>query len=146
MLTSEQIAEIDWKKGDGLVPAVVQCAHSARVLMLGYLNSEALAQTLETRRVTFYSRSKSRLWTKGESSGHFLQLVDCFVDCDRDTLLLIANPIGPTCHNGTETCFDGGFANLHDVIRIIGHIETHAVEQLVLKENHRVRVTNCRFK
>jgi phosphoribosyl-AMP cyclohydrolase / phosphoribosyl-ATP pyrophosphohydrolase len=110
MLTTEQIAAIDWQKSDGLVPAVVQCADTARVLMLGYLNAEALQQTLATKRVTFFSRSKQRLWTKGESSGHFLQLQDCFLDCDQDTLLLLVKPLGPTCHQGTVTCFDGGFA------------------------------------
>jgi phosphoribosyl-AMP cyclohydrolase / phosphoribosyl-ATP pyrophosphohydrolase len=109
MLTSEQIAQIDWQKSDGLVPAVVQCASSARVLMLGYVNAEALAQTIANKRVTFYSRSKQRLWTKGESSGHFLELVDSFIDCDQDTVLLLVKPLGPTCHQGTETCFDGGF-------------------------------------
>jgi phosphoribosyl-ATP pyrophosphohydrolase/phosphoribosyl-AMP cyclohydrolase len=99
-------AGIDWGKGDGLVPAVVQDAWSGRVLMVGWMNREALAITRESRKVTFWSRSKGRLWTKGETSGHVLALVDLRVDCDGDTLLVLADPHGPTCHRGTETCFD----------------------------------------
>lgn len=106
MLTSLQIEQIDWQKSDGLIPAIVQCAASARVLMLGYVNQESLAHTFATNNVTFFSRSKNRLWTKGESSGHLLKLVDAFLDCDRDTVLFLAQPLGPTCHNGTCTCFD----------------------------------------
>jgi phosphoribosyl-ATP pyrophosphohydrolase/phosphoribosyl-AMP cyclohydrolase len=87
------------------VPAIVQDADTLRVLMLGYMNREALQQTLSTQRVTFYSRSKARLWTKGESSGHTLELVGVEADCDADTLLLQARPIGPTCHLGRDSCF-----------------------------------------
>jgi phosphoribosyl-ATP pyrophosphohydrolase/phosphoribosyl-AMP cyclohydrolase len=97
---------IDWDKGDGLVPAVVQDAWSGRVLMVGWMNREALAITRESWQVTFWSRSKGRLWTKGETSGHVLAFVDLRVDCDGDTLLVLADPQGPTCHRGTETCFD----------------------------------------
>lgn len=97
---------IDWDKGDGLVPAVVQDAWSGRVLMVGWMNREALAVTRDSRQVTFWSRSKGRLWTKGETSGHVLAFVDLRVDCDGDTLLVLADPKGPTCHRGTETCFD----------------------------------------
>lgn len=93
----------DWSKG--LIPAVVQDADTGLVLMLGYMNEEALAHTRRSGQVTFYSRSKQRLWTKGESSGHFLELVSVSVDCDADTLLVLARPKGPTCHNGTTTCF-----------------------------------------
>ncbi len=107
MLTSVQIEAIDWQKSDGLIPAIVQCASSARVLMLGYVNQVALQQTLETGNVTFFSRSKKRLWTKGETSGHTLKLVDAYLDCDLDTVLFFAHALGPTCHNGTCTCFDG---------------------------------------
>lgn len=89
----------------GLVPAIVQDADTGLVLMLGYMNDAALAQTLESKHVTFYSRSKERLWTKGESSGHVLDLVSVHADCDADTLLILARPRGPTCHNGTVTCF-----------------------------------------
>ena len=101
----EKIAALDWRKGDGLIPAIVQDAGSGRVLMLGYMNREALRTTLEQRRVTFFSRSKQRLWTKGETSGNFLELVDVVADCDDDTLLVLARPTGPACHLGTQSCF-----------------------------------------
>ena len=94
-------ARIDWDKGGGLVPAIVQHAASGAVLMLGYMNREALRATLERGRVVFFSRSKQRLWEKGESSGHHLQLVDWRIDCDGDTLLVMAQPAGPVCHTGT---------------------------------------------
>jgi phosphoribosyl-ATP pyrophosphohydrolase/phosphoribosyl-AMP cyclohydrolase len=93
------------KYPEGLVPAIVQDAQTRVVLMLGYMNADAVAKTQETKHVTFYSRSKKRLWTKGEESGHFLELVSMDVDCDNDTLLIQANPNGPTCHTGTETCW-----------------------------------------
>ena len=93
------------KHPDGLVPAIAQDASTKRVLMLGYMNQEAVNTTQEKQQVTFYSRSKKRLWTKGEESGHFLQLVDMAVDCDQDTLLIQANPVGPSCHTGDDTCW-----------------------------------------
>jgi phosphoribosyl-ATP pyrophosphohydrolase/phosphoribosyl-AMP cyclohydrolase len=96
-------ANIDWSKG--LIPAIVQDVDTGLVLMLGYMNADALAATVESGRVTFYSRSKQRLWTKGESSGHLLMLQSLHLDCDGDTLLVLARPHGPTCHNGTTTCF-----------------------------------------
>ncbi len=99
---------LDWQKGDGLLPAIVQDADTQQVLMLGYMNAAALEQTLATKRVTFFSRSKNRLWTKGESSGHFLDLVGVEADCDADTLLVRARPNGPTCHRGTCSCFGEG--------------------------------------
>jgi len=101
----DQIDSFDWSKGNGLLPAVVQDARNGKVLMLGYMNRDALRMTLEEQRVTFFSRSKQRLWTKGETSGNFLHLVDAAIDCDNDTLLITANPDGPTCHNGTDSCF-----------------------------------------
>ena len=97
--------EADWDKGGGLLPAVVQDADRGTVLMLGYMNRDALAQTEHTGRVTFWSRSKGRLWTKGETSGHSLELVAIALDCDRDTLLVLARPQGPVCHRNTPTCF-----------------------------------------
>ncbi len=97
--------KIDWKKTNGLVPAIVQDAATLQVLMLGYMDAAALKQTLRTKKVTFFSRSKQRLWTKGESSKNFLHLVDVKVDCDHDTLLVTARPDGPTCHRGTVSCF-----------------------------------------
>ena len=93
------------KYADGLIPAIVQDAKTRSVLMLGFMNSEAVAKTLETRRVTFYSRSRQQLWTKGETSGNFLELVSITADCDQDTVLIQATPAGPVCHTGTDTCF-----------------------------------------
>jgi phosphoribosyl-ATP pyrophosphohydrolase/phosphoribosyl-AMP cyclohydrolase len=97
--------KIDWKKNAGLVPAIVQDAATLQVLMLGYMDADALQRTLRTKKVTFFSRSKQRLWTKGESSKNFLHLVDVKVDCDHDTLLVTARSDGPTCHRGTVSCF-----------------------------------------
>jgi len=99
------VDRLDWAKSDGLLPAIVQHWLSGEVLMLGYMNAEALAHTQDTGRVTFYSRSKQRLWTKGESSGHMLLLKSVRADCDADTLLVQAEPHGPTCHRGTSSCF-----------------------------------------
>ncbi len=108
---------------NGLIPAIIQDATTKNVLMLGYMNAEAYAKTLETKKVTFFSRSKQRLWTKGEESGHFLNLVDIKNDCDNDTLLIRVNPIGPTCHKGTDNCWSeankpsyGFFSTLEDII------------------------------
>ena len=98
-------ATVDFAKGDGLVPAIVQDADTGAVLMMAYMNREALDETLKRRRAVFYSRSKQRLWEKGETTGHTLDLVDVALDCDADTLLLTARPRGPACHNGTLTCF-----------------------------------------
>jgi phosphoribosyl-AMP cyclohydrolase / phosphoribosyl-ATP pyrophosphohydrolase len=98
-------AALDWHKTGGLLPVVVQDAGNGAVLMHAYMNPDALAQTLASRRVTFWSRSKQRLWTKGETSGHFLELVDIAADCDGDALLVLAEPRGPTCHQGTPTCW-----------------------------------------
>tara|TARA_R110002049_G_scaffold87533_2_gene221924 strand:- start:16135 stop:16728 length:594 start_codon:yes stop_codon:yes gene_type:complete len=90
---------------NGLVPAIIQDATTKNVLMLGYMNEAAYQKTLETKQITFFSRSKQRLWTKGEESGNFLNLVDIKNDCDNDTLLIQVNPVGPTCHKGTDTCW-----------------------------------------
>ena len=90
---------------EGLIPAIIQDAVTKNVLMLGYMNAEAYEKTQTTKRVTFYSRSKKRLWTKGEESGNFLDLVDIKVDCDQDTLLIQVHPVGPTCHQGSDTCW-----------------------------------------
>lgn len=103
--TANDFSRLDWTKSEGLLPAIVQHWLTGEVLMLGYMNTEALAQTQASGKVTFYSRSKQRLWTKGESSGHVLLLKSIRVDCDADTLLIQANPQGPTCHLGTRSCF-----------------------------------------
>lgn len=98
--------ELDFNKYEGLIPAVIQDANTLQVLMLGYMNKEALEKTQKEGRVTFYSRSKKRLWTKGETSGNYLWVVQMYEDCDQDTLLITCNPAGPTCHRGTTACFD----------------------------------------
>jgi phosphoribosyl-ATP pyrophosphohydrolase/phosphoribosyl-AMP cyclohydrolase len=100
------VDELEWDKGDGLLPAIVQDAVTRQVLMLGFMNREALETTLATKQVTFFSRTKQRLWTKGETSGHTLELVEAYPDCDRDTVLCLVHPAGPTCHRNTTACFD----------------------------------------
>lgn len=112
------------KNSDGLIPAIIQDITTKNVLMLGYMNAEALEKTERTGKVTFFSRSKQRLWTKGEESGNFLNLVEIKNDCDKDTLLITVDPVGPTCHTGTDTCWsednvqDYGFiSKLEDIIR-----------------------------
>lgn len=102
---SDELQSLDWAKGDGLLPAIVQDANNLRVLMLGYMNAEALAATQSSGHVTFYSRSKQRLWRKGETSGNVLELVSIQADCDNDTLLVLARPHGPTCHLQRDSCF-----------------------------------------
>jgi phosphoribosyl-ATP pyrophosphohydrolase/phosphoribosyl-AMP cyclohydrolase len=97
---------LDYSKLNGLVPAIVQDAVSGKVLMLGFMNEEALEKTIATKQVTFFSRTKNRLWTKGEESGNFLNVVSIKDDCDHDTLLIQANPVGPVCHEGWDTCFN----------------------------------------
>lgn len=105
---------IDFSKyADGLVPAIIQDAATAKVLMLGFMNEEALLKTKELQKVTFYSRSKNRLWTKGEQSGNFLLLKSVSVDCDNDTLLIKADPVGPVCHSGADTCFNEINKSIH---------------------------------
>ena len=98
--------QIDFSKLGGLVPCIIQDAKTSVVIMLGFMNEEAYEKTVNERRVTFYSRSKKRLWTKGETSGNYLDLVDIVIDCDNDTLLVKVNPNGPSCHTGADTCFD----------------------------------------
>ncbi|HRK97425.1 MAG: bifunctional phosphoribosyl-AMP cyclohydrolase/phosphoribosyl-ATP diphosphatase HisIE [Alphaproteobacteria bacterium] len=102
---------IDWAKVDGMLPAIVQDSVTRQILMLGYMNPDALAKTIETGRVTFFSRTRHALWTKGETSGNFLELQSMFLDCDLDTVLILARPNGPTCHTGAVSCFDGDDAS-----------------------------------
>ncbi|BAX78598.1 bifunctional phosphoribosyl-AMP cyclohydrolase/phosphoribosyl-ATP diphosphatase HisIE [Labilibaculum antarcticum] len=97
--------QIDFEKGEGLVPAIIQDVKTQKVLMLGYMNKESYEKTIESGKVTFYSRTKQRLWTKGEESGNFLNLKDLSLDCDNDTLLIQVDPVGPVCHKGTDTCW-----------------------------------------
>lgn len=103
---AQQIEQLAWSKGDGLLPVTVQQAFDGRVLMQAWMNQEAVQQSLQTGKVTFFSRSRQQLWTKGETSGHFLNLRAIHADCDRDSLLVLAEPIGPTCHRDTTSCFD----------------------------------------
>ncbi|MCD9573968.1 bifunctional phosphoribosyl-AMP cyclohydrolase/phosphoribosyl-ATP diphosphatase HisIE [Flavobacterium soyae] len=117
--------EIDIKSAHGLIPAIIQDSETKNVLMLGYMNEESLQKTIETQKVTFFSRSKQRLWTKGEESGNFLNLVSIKNDCDGDTLLIQAKPVGPTCHTGADTCWQeenkenyGFISHLENTIKI----------------------------
>jgi phosphoribosyl-AMP cyclohydrolase / phosphoribosyl-ATP pyrophosphohydrolase len=131
-IASDDARTLDFGKSDGLLPAVVQHADTGAVLMLGYMNAESLAATFERRRVVFFSRSKQRLWMKGETSGHVLDLVEIRTDCDRDALLVTARPNGPVCHVGTSTCF-GDVAPVSDgklgfLARLEGVIEQRVTE------------------
>jgi phosphoribosyl-ATP pyrophosphohydrolase/phosphoribosyl-AMP cyclohydrolase len=98
--------DLDFNKMDGLVPAIIQDNFTSKVLMLGFMNKEAYEKTVATGQVTFFSRTKNRLWTKGEESGNFLNVVSIKEDCDKDTLLIKVNPVGPVCHTGSDTCWD----------------------------------------
>lgn len=123
------LPDIDFAKCNGLVPAIIQDADTRTVLMMGYMSSEAVQQTMDTRKVTFFSRSKGRLWVKGEESGNHLNLVSLKVDCDRDTLLIEARPDGPTCHKGTDTCWAAEnrpyFGFLSQLEQVIAHRKSH---------------------
>jgi len=123
-VTVSDIASLDFAKGDGLLPAVVQHAGTGAVLMLGYMNSDALRETFSRRHVVFFSRSKQRLWEKGETSGHFLELESVRTDCDRDTLLVTAWPHGPVCHVGTETCFGSEPSSTAERLAFLSTLET----------------------
>lgn len=123
LINQNNIAELAWEKGDGMLPLIVQNAFSGKILMQGYADQAALEKTFDTGLVTFYSRSKERLWTKGEASGNHLKLVELSTDCDKDSLIALAKPVGPTCHLGTETCWDNDaqhelafLSDLQDVI------------------------------
>jgi len=116
------------KNSDGLVPAIIQDATTKNVLMLGYMNQDAFNATQETKKVTFYSRTKNRLWTKGEESGNFLNLVDIKLDCDNDTLLIQVNPVGPTCHKGSDTCWNEGNDNSYGFITKLEDTITSRIE------------------
>ncbi len=105
--------QLDFEKGGGILPAIIQDSDTRQVLMLGYMNREALDKTLTEGRVTFYSRSKERLWTKGETSGNHLTVKEIKIDCDNDTILVQASPAGPVCHTGSDTCFDETNENQH---------------------------------
>jgi len=121
MKTLKEISQLDFDKSGGLIPAIIQDAETQVVLMLGYMNSEALAKTQVSGQVTFFSRSKNRLWTKGEESGNFLNVVSIGVDCDNDTLLIKVHPAGPVCHTGADTCFEE--ANTSNDILFLSYLQ-----------------------
>ncbi|MGE0020347.1 MAG: bifunctional phosphoribosyl-AMP cyclohydrolase/phosphoribosyl-ATP diphosphatase HisIE [Draconibacterium sp.] len=116
-----QISDIDFAKLNGLVPAVVQDNNTHVVLMVGFMNSDAVQKTLETGKVTFFSRTKNRLWTKGEESGNFLNVAKILIDCDNDTLLVKASPVGPVCHTGADTCFEEN--NTKTDVRFLSYLQ-----------------------
>ena len=127
------IQDIDFEKVDGLVPVIIQDNDTLQVLMLGYMNKEAIEKTQSEKKVTFFSRTKNRLWTKGEESGNFLNLVSMSLDCDNDTILIKANPVGPTCHTGTNTCWaedkESSFGVLRDLEATIADRITNPSEK-----------------
>jgi len=114
------IDEVDWEKGDGLVPAVIQNIQNGQILMLGYMDRAALNQTLKNGKITFFSRSKNRLWTKGETSGNWLDFVSGEIDCDADTILIQARPHGPVCHTGSINCFNNTLPNETEFLAQLG--------------------------
>ncbi|MDO7743182.1 MAG: bifunctional phosphoribosyl-AMP cyclohydrolase/phosphoribosyl-ATP diphosphatase HisIE [Pedobacter sp.] len=122
---------IDFEKTDGLVPVIIQDVQTLEVLMLGYMNQEAWTKTQQEGKVTFYSRSKSRLWTKGEESGNFLYVKETYIDCDNDTILIKATPVGPTCHTGSRSCFKTNFNQnfIFELEKIIGDRYDHPSEE-----------------
>lgn len=122
------LSRLDWAKGHGLLPVIVQHWQSGAVLMLGYMNVEALQHTQQSGQVTFYSRSKQRLWTKGESSGNVLRLKSIRLDCDADTLLVQADPVGPTCHTGTSSCF-GDSASVRPPLGFLADLDALVAER-----------------
>ncbi|HSQ68677.1 MAG TPA: bifunctional phosphoribosyl-AMP cyclohydrolase/phosphoribosyl-ATP diphosphatase HisIE [Steroidobacteraceae bacterium] len=119
----ESLQNLDWDKGGGLLPAIVQHARSGRVLMLGYMNEAALVETLRRGRVVFFSRSRGELWLKGETSGNYLDVVQVTTDCDGDSLLVLAQPTGPTCHKGTESCFADARRTAAERLAFLGLLE-----------------------
>jgi phosphoribosyl-ATP pyrophosphohydrolase/phosphoribosyl-AMP cyclohydrolase len=130
LLSAEAVAGLDFAKGAGLLPAIVQHADSGAVLMLGWMNAEAVAESLRRGRVVFWSRSKQRLWEKGETSGHVLDVVGAAVDCDRDTLLWLARPRGPVCHLQTLTCFGDERRSGAESLAFLGELE-RVIEQRI---------------
>jgi len=129
-LKAADVERVDWTRGNGLVPAIVQHAVNGSVLMLGYMNREALLSTLERGRVVFFSRSKQRLWEKGETTGHTLHLVDMHLDCDADTLLVSARPAGPVCHTGTRSCFGDDALSAGEKLAFLTELEQIIVARI----------------
>lgn len=132
-MTPEQIRKLDWTKGEGLLPAVIQHAVTGAVLMLGFMNQQALAATLDGGRVVFYSRRRQALWLKGETSGHFLDLVGIAADCDNDALLVQALPVGPVCHVGTPSCFVGAPVTDGERLAFLSELQRVIAERIAEK-------------
>jgi phosphoribosyl-ATP pyrophosphohydrolase/phosphoribosyl-AMP cyclohydrolase len=130
-VTPDDIGLLDWSKGDGLLPAIVQDARTGRVLMLGYMNPATLRETLTGGRVVFFSRSRGERWLKGETSGHYLEVLQVSADCDSDALLILASPIGPTCHLGTTSCFDGAHPTDAQQLGFLGILEKTIAQRMV---------------
>ncbi len=130
IVSIQDLDRLDFDKGGGLLPVIVQHAERGAVLMLGYMNREAAAATLERRRVVFFSRSRQSLWEKGETSGHALEFVAMHADCDRDTLLVLARPAGPVCHEGTATCFGEGPLSGAERLGFLASLE-HVIEERI---------------
>ncbi|WP_343128263.1 bifunctional phosphoribosyl-AMP cyclohydrolase/phosphoribosyl-ATP diphosphatase HisIE [Buchnera aphidicola (Takecallis taiwana)] len=114
MLNNKQLLSINWKKVHGLIPCIIQNIFSSEILMHGYMNQDALNITIRNKEITFYSRTKQRLWTKGEISGNFLKVMDIIIDCDQDSVLFLVNPTGKTCHLDNASCFNGKKSNYTD--------------------------------
>jgi len=129
-VTPDDIGRLDWSKGDGLLPAIVQDARTGRVLMLGYVNPATLQETLAGGRVVFFSRSRGGRWLKGETSGHYLETVQVSTDCDCDALLILANPVGPTCHLGTPSCFDAAHPTDAQQLGFLGILEKTIAQRM----------------
>ena len=132
-MTPEQLNALDWAKADGLIPAIVQHAVTGQILMQGYMNRAALETTLSTGKVTFYSRSKQRLWTKGETSGHSLALQNVVSDCDHDSLLVLALPAGPTCHTGTNSCYGDEIGSSAQRLAFLAKLESVIAQRIADK-------------
>ncbi len=126
----EELPDLDWDKGDGLLPVAVQHVQTGALLKLGYMNRQALRQTLASGRVTFFSRNRAELWTEGEASGHFLEAVAVSADCDNDTILVQALPAGPVCHLGTATCFPHAAPLESDRYAFLGQLERVIAERI----------------
>ncbi|KTD30487.1 bifunctional phosphoribosyl-AMP cyclohydrolase/phosphoribosyl-ATP diphosphatase HisIE [Legionella israelensis] len=147
----ELMNKLDWQKMNGLIPAVIQDEHTGRVLMLGYMNREALELTLKTGQLTFYSRSKQRLWRKGETSGNTVEVKSISTDCDADSLLIMAKPAGPCCHLGEESCFQGSNTQpplifLQQLIQLIKSRSEQTVENSYTNQLFYAGVKRCAQK
>jgi phosphoribosyl-ATP pyrophosphohydrolase/phosphoribosyl-AMP cyclohydrolase len=129
----EDIPALSWNGSDGLLPAVVQDARTGTLLMLGYMNRAALRETLTQGRVVFFSRSRQQLWLKGETSGHFLDVVSVTPDCDNDTLLILAEPHGPVCHKGTQTCFADRPSTAAEELAFLAQLESVIAQRIADK-------------